>query len=274
MNRAKSLGLLLLFAVLYLLVSSQVMRVAALLGLRGLTVSSAIALASAVSIGAVLLVRVERRPFAALGLAWREDSTRDIIAGMLLPGAALLLAVVLMLVTGALRYQNDSGDAITLIVGAAQLLVVLAIAAAAEEALFRGYPFQKLATAIGPVAATLMASAGFALAHINNPNVNAFALANIFVAGVMLSVAYLRTRSLWLPIALHTSWNWWLAGPFDLPVSGLELFDTPLYEPRMTGADWLTGGDFGPEGGVAGLIALLLLTAAVWALTKSRPSTI
>jgi uncharacterized protein len=36
-------------------------------------------------------------------------------------------------------------------------------------------------------------------------------LANIFLAGVMLAVAYLRTRSLWFATGVHLGWNWTMA---------------------------------------------------------------
>ena len=193
---------------------------------------------------------------------------REWLVGLALPCAALVLVTLVLTWFGHVRYFTDDGSLWDWVIGCGQLLLVLAVPAAAEEALFRGYPFQKLVSALGPIAATLLASGGFALAHRHNPNVNTFALLNIFLAGVMLSVAYLRTRSLWFPIALHIGWNWIMAGPLDLPVSGLELFDAPLYEPRTRGAEWVSGGSFGPEGGVAGLVALLLVTAAVLVTTK------
>jgi hypothetical protein len=116
------------------------------------------------------------------------------------------------------------------------------------------------------VIATIGASALFAAAHRTNPNVDMFALVNIFLAGVLLSAAYLRTRSLWFATAVHFGWNWSMASLLDLPVSGLALFDTPLYEPVVGGPAWLTGGAFGPEGGMAATVAFVLAAFAVWRL--------
>ncbi|HEY0673570.1 MAG TPA: CPBP family intramembrane glutamic endopeptidase [Longimicrobiales bacterium] len=267
MNRLRSLGLLLLFAAIYALFITFVFAV---IGRAGIETSSAVMLLAAVAIGWFLLIAVERRPASELGLAWTSRTPRDWLNGLLWPCVVLGLVVLVFVLIGLLQYRPDDGTFAGLVLGSVQLLLVLAIPAAAEEALFRGYPFQKLVEAIGPIAATVLASGGFAIAHRHNPGVNAFALINIFLAGVMLSVAYLRTRSLWLPIALHLGWNWQMAGPLDLPVSGLELFDAPLYEPHSRGAEWLTGGGFGPEGGLAGLVALLLITAAVWKMTDKR----
>ena len=267
MKRLRSLALLVLFLAIYFAI---VAVAAALVPRQGMLASTLVVLIAAVLVGSFLLVVVERRPWRELGLALRPQTGRELLVGWLLPCAALLLVALVLLSTGSLTYGADSGTWPGWLWGSAQLLLALAIPAAAEEALFRGYPFQKLVAALGPVFATLLASAGFAWAHRHNPSVGTFALVNIFVAGVMLSIAYLRTRSLWFATAVHLGWNWQMAGPLDLPVSGLELFDAPLYEPRDLGTPWLTGGAFGPEGGAAGLVALLLLTAAVWFYTRRK----
>ena len=266
-RRLRSLGLLVLFIALYFAALAAVM---AIVPARGMVVDTLIVLLVAVAVGSMLLVFGERRPWHQLGLALQRRTPRDVLVGLLVPCAALLLVIGFLALTRGVVYGRDSGSLGGWLAGTAQLLLVLAIPAAAEEALFRGYPFQKLVEAVGPVIATVLASAGFAIAHRHNPGVNAFALINIFVAGVMLSLAFLKTRSLWFATAVHLGWNWQMAGPLDLPVSGLELFDAPLYEPVRLGTPWITGGSFGPEGGIAGLLALLLVTVAVWFYTKQK----
>jgi membrane protease YdiL (CAAX protease family) len=267
LSRLRHLGLLLLFVAIFAVVFATI---EALLPGQGMVMSTLVLLVAAVLVGSLLLVVVERRPWPELGFALRAQTPSELLVGWALPCAALLLVFGVLALTRGITYGPDDGSFAGWLGGSLQLLLALAVPAAAEEALFRGYPFQKLVAAAGPVLATLLASAGFAYAHRNNPGVGTFALINIFVAGVMLSMAYLRTRSLWFATAVHLGWNWQMAGPLDLPVSGLELFDAPLYEPRDLGAAWLTGGGFGPEGGLAGSIALLLLTAAIWVYTGRK----
>lgn len=266
-RRLRSLALLALFVASYLALLGAG---TALVPARGMVTDTAMALAAAIAAGSFLLVVGERRPWRQLGLAWHQHTPRDVLIGLVVPCAALLLVVGLLALARGLVYGADDGSLLSWLAGTTRLLFVLAIPAAAEEALFRGYPFQKLVEATGPVIATVVASAGFAIAHRHNPGVGSFALINIFVAGVMLSIAFLKTGSLWFATAVHLGWNWQLAGPLDLPVSGLELFDAPLYEPVRLGTPWITGGAFGPEGGVAGLLALLLVTLTVWYYTKAK----
>jgi len=84
------------------------------------------------------------------------------------------------------------------------------------------------------------------------------------LAGIMLGVAYLRTRSLWFPLGVHWAWNWALGGLFGLPISGMKIVSHPLLEATDTGPVWLTGGSYGIEGGLAGTIAMALFTLFLW----------
>ncbi len=212
------------------------------------------ALAATVA-GAILIRALDRRPPGALGLAWTSQTARELWLGLAIGVGALAFAVVALLLVGGLRYAGQPGSGAGWLSAMATGFAVLAVAAFAEEVLFRGYPFQVLVRGMGAVTATLAVSLMFAAAHALNPNVDRLALVNIFLAGILLSVAYLRTRSLWFATAVHLGWNWGMALLFDLPVSGLEVFDAPLYEPALGGPRWFTGGAFGPEGGLVGSLA-------------------
>jgi hypothetical protein len=59
-----------------------------------------------------------------------------------------------------------------------------------------------------------------------------------------------------------------MASLLDLPVSGITSLETPLYEPRVGGPAWVTGGAFGPEGGIVASLAFLAALAAVLRLPR------
>ncbi|MEJ2679815.1 MAG: CPBP family intramembrane metalloprotease [Gemmatimonadota bacterium] len=234
-------------------------------GMRGaLAWQGALMLLAAVAAGAMVLA-TEGGTAGDLGFRWRPQTPRELGVGFVIGGGAIAVAVLLLAVAGQVRYAAEAGGggayARTLAVG----LAVLALPAAAEEAIFRGYPLQTLARSVGPVTATVMMSAAFAAAHVWNPQVGPVALLNIFLAGVMLSMAYLWSRSLWFTSAVHLGWNWTMALPLSLPVSGLHMFDTPLYQ-AVVRPGWLSGGAFGPEGGLAGTLGFLV---AFWAVRRA-----
>jgi len=209
--------------------------------------------------GWLLLGWIDRRPLGALGFAADPAAPRDAALGLALGAAAIGVAGGVLAVAGSARWVADAGSVPEYVAALARAFAFFAVAAAAEEALFRGYGFQALVQGIGAWPAVLLSSAAFALAHAANPSVDAVALANICAAGVMLGWAYLRTRSLWFCTALHLGWNWVMSAVLEFPVSGLRR-DMPLYDQLSTGPRWFTGGDFGPEGGVAATVVIVLLT--------------
>ena len=122
-----------------------------------------------------------------------------------------------------------------------------------EELAFRGYILQRLAQAWGLPVAVVASSLAFAAMHALNPNAQPLALASLFVAGLLLACAYLVSRSLWLPIGLHIGWN--LAEMHLLGFAGSGVPEPALMRSVVHGPEWMTGGAFGPEGGLVGLAA-------------------
>ena len=223
------------------------------------------------SLGSVLVASavsarvLEHRSLGSIGYKLHSGWWRDCLLGLALGTAAIALAVAIATTFSALEFEWRNAETVTLLTGLLGLFIFFAISAAFEELLVRGFVFQALARDISPVAALVITSVGFALLHLRNPEVSIFALANTILAGVWLGVAYLKTRSLWLATALHTAWNFSMAYLFGLPVSGLTAFsqsgvllglpETPL---------WISGGSYGPEGGAAATLTLIVSTVIIW----------
>lgn len=132
-----------------------------------------------------------------------------------------------------------------------------------EELVFRGYILQNLRKEWGTLAALLASSFLFALLHGLNPHFTPLALVGIALAGMFMAYGYLLTGSLWLPIAFHFAWNFAQGPLFSFPVSGLASEGLLLLE-RGDSPSFITGGAFGPEGGVLGVIAILLGLLLLW----------
>jgi hypothetical protein len=128
----------------------------------------------------------------------------------------------------------------------------------------RGYHLRNLAEGlcserISPRAAVLLAtliSAGvFGLLHAGNDNATVISSINVALAGCMLALGLLWTGELALPIGLHISWNFCQGNVFGFPVSGNPM-PTRVFAVVQGGDPMLTGGAFGPEAGVIGLVAM------------------
>ncbi|MSR36904.1 MAG: CPBP family intramembrane metalloprotease [Gemmatimonadetes bacterium] len=251
------LGRLLLFSLIALTVG----WLAALIAPRALSWSALPWLLAAV-VAARALRRIEGRPHTPLGFRLDRLAPRDAALGLALGVAVALAAVAAIALAGGVRWRGDAGTPLDWARAALGALWLLAIPAAAEEALLRGYPLQALAEGAGPLWALGITSVGFAALHLPNPGIGPVALANLAAAGLFLGALYLRTGSLWWATGAHLGWNWALAFLVDLPVSGLEMVDAPLLEPETSGPAWLSGAAFGPEGSV--LAGVVLLAAAGW----------
>ena len=82
------------------------------------------------------------------------------------------------------------------------------------------------------------------------------AIFNIVAAGLMLGLPYLLTGKLGLSIGLHIGWNLFQGNVFGFPVSGFEPSGATVFAIEQAGPPILTGGAFGPEGGLLGLLVI------------------
>ncbi len=213
---------------------------------------------------------MDRRSIRTVGLWFYEGWGRELLLG--LAGGVVLISVVvaIQLAAGAVRFAPGQVTAGGTLAALGWYSLLFLPAAAFEEFAFRGYPFQRLLEGWGEFVAVFFLSVLFGLVHLGNPNPTVLSTVNTVLAGILLAVAYLRTRGLWLPIGLHFTWNFWMAAVLSLPVSGIEL-KTKLLRVELSGPEWLSGGAYGPEGSV---VCTVVLTAATVWLVRTRLLTV
>lgn len=251
-----------LFVGLYLLaltLSAWLLR--ELFDRRWLAYSVLAQLSATLAATALMLHFFDRQPFWSIGLQ-PAGAGRGMGGGFLL-GFLMAEAVILFEVAaGLVTIQSAADLRMADLAVLAPACILLLVAAATEEVLFRGYPFQRLVEATGGLGAIAISSALFGLLHGGNPDASLLSIVNTMLAGVLFSVAYLRTRALWLPMGAHFAWNWTLAVS-GFPVSGLRLAEVPWQAESASEKLWLYGGSYGPEGGLAATVVLLAGTGLV-----------
>jgi membrane protease YdiL (CAAX protease family) len=178
--------------------------------------------------------------------------------GAIAAGSALLMAVLL----ANSHWSRDNGGLGDYVGQVVKTSLFLAPAALSEEVMFRGVPLVLLAAVVGRgTALVLVAGLVFALFHGLNPGITPLGLGNIALAGIFLGVAFYAPGGIWTAFGAHLGWNATLAA-LDAPVSGLP-FSIPFIDYRAGDPVWLSGGRFGPEGGLlatAALTTVLLIT--------------
>ena len=204
---------------------------------------------------------VDRVPALTFGAGFHENWRRDLKWGVVL--AVLMLGGLFgaMAVTGELNMAAGTVSPL----GLAGIVLVLCLAAANEELIFRGYPLQVLMAGIGPWPAMIVMSAIFGLGHHLNPNATWLGTGNTALAGILLCLAYVRTRSLWFPYGIHIAWNLGLGPISGFSLSGMNL--ESILHTEANGADWITGGAYGPE---AGVLVTGIMGAAIVAVVLTK----
>lgn len=210
---------------------------------------------------------VERRAFATLGFLRRNVLLaygRGFLVGMILIGVVIFWLWLL-------------GAEITFVPlttpwwwrGAAVFLLLPAwmIQGAAEESLLRGWVLPVISVRHGLKIGVLASVVLFAALHAFNPGLTPLALFNLALFGLFAALYALREGTLWGVCACHSAWNWALGSVLGLAVSGGE-FKWGLLNLQINGPDWITGGTFGPEGGLATTVTLLL--ALGWLFSRRR----
>ncbi len=216
----------------------------------------------------IIGIRVLRLGPATLRWAPARVGLRGAAIGLALGAAAALLALGASVALSDSHWSRDAGSLADWGSQVLKTSLVLAPAALSEEVMFRGLPLVLFAGVIGRGAALLViAGVVFTAFHAMNPDVTPLGLGNIALAGIFLGLAFYAPGGIWTAFGAHLGWNAMLAA-LDAPVSGLP-FQIPFIDYHAGQPVWLSGGRFGPEGGLlaTGAITLALLVAARW----SRP---
>lgn len=239
-----------------------------------ISINSVLSLTLALLIGWFCGKSLENLPFRALGAWFTQNWFKDLSLGLLLGALTVSSAVLIAVIFGGLsfnfnRTQENSAVWLTLVVS----LAVFIVAAAFEEAFFRGYMLQTFARANLAWLSIFLTSIFFAVGHLGNDNATILSTVNTALAGIWFSVAYLKTRTLWLPFGLHLMWNWFQGAIFGIEVSGITSLTTaPLLNEIDSGPIWLTGEKYGIEGGIVCTIALIFSTLLIWYMPIIKPT--
>src|SRR5690606_14008684 len=183
---------------------------------------------------------------------------RNLSLGILLGVVAQSLTILVIYLAG--EYSIVSINPILYILPALGMAFSSAIF---EEILLRGILFRIVEEKLGSYIALFISALIFGLLHLANPNSSLIAGIGLAIqAGLLLGAAYIYSRNLWFPIAIHFAWNFTQTAIYGASVSGNAMSKT-LITSEISGSDWFTGGQFGPEGSIQatvfGLIASIFL---------------
>jgi len=180
---------------------------------------------------------------AANGLA------KNLLIGILIGVVLQSLTILVIYATGSFNIVAVNPVSFIIIP-----LTVAFTAAILEEILIRGILFRVLEEKLGSYIALAISAIIFGALHLSNPGATLVsALCVSIEAGILLGAAFIYSRNLWFPIAIHFAWNFMQSGIFGAITSGNEKSESLLVT-KIEGSVWITGGEFGPEGSFQAII--------------------
>ncbi|QBB70996.1 CPBP family intramembrane metalloprotease [Pseudolysobacter antarcticus] len=215
-------------------------------------------------------VRLRRQRLSSVGFEMDRRWAKEVGVGVGIGTAAMLAIAALIVATGGAQLSLDPARSLAALGSAAWVFACVALF---EETLFRGFVFQRMVDGAGIWIAQISLALLFAIAHWDNPGMEpttqVLAMIDTALGAILLGLAYLRTRSLALPIGIHFGWNWAQGALLGFDVSGFaqagwlhaEILDKP---------QWVTGGKFGPEASMFAVIVDLITVALLWRWRGTR----
>lgn len=214
--------------------------------------------------------RIDQRPLRDIGLCLDRRWVEDLLFGLLL-GAGLMTLIFVaewgLGWIGITAYLHTTLPQTPFHVAIWQPIVLFIAVGINEELLSRGYQLRNLAEGLNLAMVTpqravaiawVLSSLLFGFLHILNPNSTWVSTLALMLAGIFLGVGYVLTGRLGLPIGLHITWNFFQGSVYGFRVSGNDLSNTSFIAIHQAGPPLWTGGAFGPEAGLIGIVAILL----------------
>lgn len=205
---------------------------------------------------------IEKRKVSTLGFHKENFITKYLIGFII--GFIMFSAVVLVLkLTGNVEVELNPGVPSGMAALSSILIVIPGwiIQSGTEEILTRGWFMNVLGAKYNATVALIASASIFGVLHLMNTGVTAIAVLNIVLVGFFFGLYAIKTNHLWGACGMHAAWNWAQGNVYGFEVSGhAKSAIGSLIHLKSTGANWITGGSFGPEAGVTASIIIAIAT--------------
>ncbi|GAA3762293.1 type II CAAX endopeptidase family protein [Flavobacterium ginsengiterrae] len=189
---------------------------------------------------------------------------RNLTIGLLMGFILQSLTILVMYLNG--NYSIEAINPVSYILIPFAIMFTVAII---EEILVRGIIFRIIEEKLGTYISLAISSIIFGAFHLINPNGTLISSICITTAGFLLGAAFIYSRNLWMPIALHFAWNFTQSGIYGAITSGNAKTNN-LIEAKIQGPEFITGGEFGPEGSIEAILFCALGTIIFMVLSHKN----
>jgi membrane protease YdiL (CAAX protease family) len=205
--------------------------------------------------------KIEKRDVVELS---GNGSLKNISLGILIGTVLQCLTILVICIFG--NFQIISVNSFYSLITPFSIAFSVAIF---EEILLRGIIFRITEEKLGSYVSLILSGVIFGAVHLMNPSSTLLSSLCIGLVGIIFGASYIYSRSLWLPIAIHFSWNFLQSGIFGAVTSGNEKTNS-LFNTQISGSELITGGDFGPEGTIQATLLWLIVAILLMVLITKQ----
>lgn len=195
-----------------------------------------------------------------------RENNKNILVGAFFGFILITISLIVLIISDEIIIKRSNFIDFKIL----QLFLLCLIIALTEELLLRGYILKNLIQSFNNYIALLVSSLLFSIMHLANPNISFVGFINIFIAGILLGLCYIKTKKLWLVVGLHFSWNFFQS-IYGFNVSGQKLYS--LFEIKVVEDNLFNGGSFGIEGSIiASILQIGLILYVYFKIPRSTNS--
>jgi membrane protease YdiL (CAAX protease family) len=205
-----------------------------------------------------ICIKIRKESLSDVGFGLNSRWFKHFFGGTIAGITMMFATVALVYSVGGVSFELDPQRSLQVLSYGFYLFLLGSLF---EEILHRGFIFQRLIDGIGVWGAQLLIASLFTFGHWGNPGMEGstqiFSSIDLFLGSIILGLAYIKTRSLALPIGIHLGWNWMQGNVLGFGVTGHE--QAGWFKPVFQGMEeWVTGGDFGPEASIFSVVVSII----------------
>lgn len=213
--------------------------------------------------------RIEKRPIKTMGFQ-ALNPLKSYLKGFIVGFIAISAIAAALIFSGQVKIVSYNTDLAPLFFAAISLGWI--IQSASEEIAIRGWLIPMLGNRSTPITAIVLTSIIFGTIHLFNPGATVLSFTNLVLSGAFFAEYAIYSNNIWGVCGLHFSWNLILGNVYGFPVSGFLPFGETFLTVKQVGSTFLTGGDFGPEGGFITTVILLIGIVALTLMLLKKES--
>lgn len=212
-----------------------------------------------ISIFFLWVIFIEKRKILTLGFRHNKRLYKFLI-GFFIGIITITIITIMLFLVGAIQIEirNNINMSINTYVGIVLIVVSWLVQSASEEIGIRGWLIPLLGAKYSVAIAILVTSVVFGTLHLFTPTATMLSFVNLILSGVFFALYAISEECLWGVWGCHFGWNLALGNIYAFSVSSFLSSDYTIFKINVVGTNILTGGSFGPEGGILATLVLVI----------------